>query len=240
MEPMQIRQRAYASIKSTENGGEGTEKAVLDAQNPHWENTYANNSEMYGQDASAPAVYAADFFKANGKQDILELGAGQGRDTFFFAHKGFVVHALEYTNIGVAEIQKKAHEQGHSQNISAIRHDVREPLPFSSASLDACYAHMLFCMALTTADLVFLSEEIKRVLKPKGLCVYTVRHTGDAHYKTGIHRGEDMYEAGGFIVHFFSREKVHALADGFQVMDIVDFEEGELPRKLFRVTLKKI
>jgi len=215
-------------------------KEVRDAQNPHWEDTYCKNSEMFGQEASAPAVYAADFFKANGKKDILELGAGQGRDTLFLACEGFTVHALDYTNVSIAEIQKKASVQGISQNISAIRHDVREPLPFANDSLDACYAHMLFCMALTTAELVFLSGEIRRVLKPKGVCIYTVRHAGDPHYEMGIHRGEAMYEVGGFIVHFFSKEKVHSLADGFKVVDIAEFEEGGLPRKLFRVTLEKI
>jgi len=216
------------------------EKEVLDAQNPHWEDTYGKNREMFGQDASAPAVYAADYFKANGKKDVLELGAGQGRDTLFFAREGFTVHALDYTNVSVAEIQKKASAQGVSQNISAVRHDVREPLPFANGSLDACYAHMLFCMALTTVELVFLSGEIRRVLKPKGVCIYTVRHTGDPHYETGIHRGEAMYEVGGFIVHFFSKEKVHSLADGLKIMEIAEFEEGGLPRKLFRVTLEKI
>ncbi|MDR0477733.1 MAG: class I SAM-dependent methyltransferase [Desulfobulbaceae bacterium] len=119
-------------------------------------------------------------------------------------------------------------------------HDVRQALPFANSSFDACYAHMLFCMALTTPELHFLSSEIKRVLKPKGICVYTVRHTGDAHYKTGIHRREDMYEVGGFIVHFFSKEKIDELAAGYEVLDIHQFEEGGLPRKLFRVTMEKV
>jgi len=98
---------------------------------------------------------------------------------------------------------------------------------------------MLFCMALTTAELEFLSQEVKRVLKPGGICIYTVRHTGDPHYGTGIHRGEDMYEVGGFIVHFFSREKVERLANGYEILGINVFEEGSLPRKLFRVTMRK-
>ena len=41
---------------------------------------------------------------------------------------------------------------------------------------------MLYCMALTVEELEFLSSEIKRVLKPDGLNVYTTRHTGDAQY----------------------------------------------------------
>lgn len=94
-------------------------------------------------------------------------------------------------------------------------------------------------MALTTHELEFLSQEVRRVLKPNGINIYTVRHTRDAHYGTGIHRGEDMYEVGGFIVHFFTKEKVEHLAKGYEIVSIDEFEEGGLPRKLFRVTLKK-
>ena len=56
----------------------------------------------------------------------------------------------------------------------------------------------------------------------------------------GIHRGEDLYENDGFIVHFFSKEKVKQLSNGFDIVNIKNFEEGEFARKLFRVTLKKI
>ena len=66
---------------------------------------------------------------------------------------------------------------------------------------------MLYCMALTTPEIEHLSAEIRRVLVPRGLNVYTVRHTRDAHYQSGLHKGEDMYEVGGFIVHFFTRDE---------------------------------
>ena len=95
-------------------------------------------------------------------------------------------------------------------------------------------------MALTTAQLEFLSSEVRRVLRPHGLHIYTARHTNDPDYGTGIHRGEDMYEVGGFIIHYFSPEKVEHLAKGYEILSVDEFEEGKLPRKLFRVTQRKI
>lgn len=89
-------------------------------------------------------------------------------------------------------------------------------------------------------ELERLAGEVLRVLKPGGLHVYTVRHTGDPYCRTGIQRGEDTYEIGGFIVHFFDRAKVRRLAAGYDVLDIHEFEEGILPRRLFRVTLRKV
>ena len=48
-----------------------------------------------------------------------------------------------------------------------------------------------------------------------------------------------MYENDGFIVHFFSEEKIKNLSNGFDILEIEKFEEGTFPRKLFKVTLIK-
>ena len=146
---------------------------------------------------------------------------------------------MDYAVTGLKAIAEKAAAEGLSPVISTVPHDLRLPLPLADKTFDACYSHMLFCMAFSTEELTALSKEIRRVLKPGGFHIYTVRHTGDAHYGQGIHHGEDLYETNGFIVHFFNREKVAALARGFEIAEIDAFEEGPLPRKLFRVTLKK-
>jgi hypothetical protein len=93
-------------------------------------------------------------------------------------------------------------------------------------------------MALTTVELERLAGELRWVLRPGGLVVYTARTTADAHYGTGTPRGDDMYENGGFIVHFFDRALIYRLAVGFKLIDVTDFTEGELPRRLARVTMR--
>jgi len=211
----------------------------LNAQQAHWEKTFVEKADMFGTTPSYPARKAAALLKEEGAAKILELGGGQGRDTLFFASEGFQVCTLDYSKEGVETISKKAESLGLSQSIVALQHDIRQPLPFEDGSFDACFSHMLYCMALTIAELEFLAREVCRVLKPGGLNIYTVRHTGDVHYQTGIHRGEDMWEVGGFIVHFFSREKVEHLAKGYEIVSVEEFEEGDLPRKLFLVTLRK-
>ena len=215
------------------------EKDILDKQCEHWEDTFEEKTDMFGVEASLPAQNAAERFNQEGKQKILELGGGQGRDTIFFAKNGFDVYVLDYCESGVEAIKQKAAEMGLSDSIHVQCHDVREPFPFSDELFDACYSHMLYCMAFTTSELKFINSEINRLLKPQGLNIYTARNTDDADYGTGIHRGEDMYEVNGFIVHFFSREKVAELTEEFEIVNIDKFEEGSLPRKLFQVTLRK-
>jgi SAM-dependent methyltransferase len=195
---------------------------------------------MFGGTPSEPALKAAELFKREGKSRLLELGGGQGRYTLFFAREGFHVTVLDYSQAGIESLMAKAEAAGLTNLITPLRQDVRERLPFDDNVFDCCYSHMLFCMALTTAQLDVLSQDVRRVLRVGGLNVYTVRHTNDPHYGTGIPRGEDMYEVGGFIVHFFILEKVRQLARGHEIVSIDKFEEGGLPRKLYRVILRKV
>jgi SAM-dependent methyltransferase len=215
------------------------EKPALDAQQQHWEGTLASKAEMFGRDPSEPARAAVADFKRAGAHRILELGGGQGRDTVFFATEGHEVHVLDYAQPATEAILRKATDAGVSALVTTAQHDVRRPLPVPDSSFDACYSHMLFCMALTTAELDALSREILRVLRPGGMCVYTVRNTSDPDFGRGVHRGEGLYENQGFIVHFFDRAKVERLARGYDLVSVDGFEEGKLPRRLFRVTLRK-
>jgi ubiquinone/menaquinone biosynthesis C-methylase UbiE len=212
---------------------------TLNAQQAHWEKVFFERTDMFGLESSYAARRVSEVFKGKSGIKILELGGGQGRDTIFLAGEGFQVNVLDYSNEGLKAIREKSQRLGVSQSIVTLQHDIRQNLPFEDASFDGCFSHMLYCMALTTAELEFISQEIHRVLKPEGLNIYTVRNTSDVHYETGIHRGEDMRGVGGFIVHFFNREKVEHLAEGYMITGIEEFEEGNLPRRLFLVTLKK-
>ena len=209
---------------------------VLNQQSQHWEKNFSSKPEMFGHEPSIAAVKSLNFFK--GKK-IVELGAGLGRDTIFFAKNSIHVNALDYSGSGIKIINEKAEKQNLSKYISTKIFDVRKKLPFEDNSIEACFSHMLYCMALTTEELKDLNNEICRVLKPNGINIYTVRHTNDGDYKKGIHRGEDLYENDGFIVHFFSKEKVNSLLNGFENLKIENFEEGKFPRKLFFVCNKK-
>ncbi|MCQ4081325.1 class I SAM-dependent methyltransferase [Streptomyces sp. RB6PN25] len=209
---------------------------LADAQRQHWQNTYTAHPGMYGEQPSAPAVHAAEVFHAAGAQDVLELGAGHGRDALYFARQGFTVQATDFSPIGLEQLQRAAQSQGVAERVTTAVHDVREPLPLPDTSVDAVFAHMLLCMALSTKEIHAAVGEIRRVLRPGGTFVYTVRHTGDAHYGAGTAHGDGIFEHGGFAVHFFPRHLVDSLADGWTLNEVHAFEEGDLPRRLWRVT----
>ncbi|MFJ7244374.1 class I SAM-dependent methyltransferase [Kitasatospora sp. NPDC098652] len=214
--------------------GEGRDLAG--AQQEHWQQTYGAHPGMYGDQPSEPAVHAAQAFRAAGAGDLLELGAGHGRDALFFARSGFTVLATDFSPVGLEQLRTRATAEGLAEKVTTAVHDVRDPLPLTDASVDAVFAHMLLCMALSTDEIHALVGEVRRVLRPGGVFVYTVRHTGDAHHGSGTGHGDDIWEHGGFAVHFFSRQLVDDLAAGWTLTEVHPFEEGNLPRRLWRVT----
>ncbi|MHA7658638.1 class I SAM-dependent methyltransferase [Mycobacterium sp. ML2] len=194
---------------------------------------------MYGSAPSAPAVYAANLFKATGAKRLLELAAGHGRDAVYFARQGFTVLAIDFSDVAIERIRQLAETQSVAAQLSTIVHDLREPLPLKNHAVDAVFAHMALCMAVSTKEIQAIVSAVRRVLRPGGIFVYTVRHTGDAHYGSGNAYGDDIFEHGGFVVHYFSRQLVDALAEGWTLDDVYAFEEGDLPRRLWRVTMTK-
>jgi SAM-dependent methyltransferase len=209
-------------------------------QEGHWDKTYTENPAFFGEGSSGFAHTALNLFRSAGVRSVLELGCGQGRDTLLFAKEGFHVTAMDYSETGLQKLQESARETGVSDCIAIRSFDVRKPLPFPDNSYDACYSHMLLCMELSATELRFLLGEIRRILKPGGLVLYSVRNTFDKHFGAGVHKSEEMYDIGGFVVHFFSEEKVRSLSEGYRILEISRKREGSLPRELYAVALKKI
>ena len=212
----------------------------LNQQSQHWEKNFSSKPEMFGLNPSIPAKKALKLFQEKKIKKIVEIGAGLGRDTIFFAKNSIHTTALDYSSSGIEIINQKIKKNNLKDYISTKLFDVRQKLPFKDNSIEACYSHMLYCMALTNKDLEKLNNEIRRILKPDGINIYTVRHENDGDFKKGIHRGESLYENDGFIVHFFSEKKVNSLLDGFINVAFEKFEEGNFPRKLFFIINKKI
>jgi SAM-dependent methyltransferase len=210
-----------------------------DAQRKHWTATFARRPDFLGSGVSEVGRAALTRFAAGGVADLLELGPGQGRDTIAFAAAGLSVTALDFAPTGLEAIATTAAEAGLGGAIRTVLGDVRDPLPFDDAMFDASYAHMLFCMALTSQETIGLASEVHRIVRPGGLLVYSVRTVEDAHYRAGTAHGDDRWEMGGFVVHFFDRALIDQLAAGWDILEVADFEEGPLPRRLAAVTMRR-
>ena len=211
----------------------------LNNQEEYWETNYTNKPKMFGLTPSFAAEEALKVFEKNNISNIVELGAGLGRDTIFFAKNNIKVEALDYSKTAVMSIKKKIKELNLSKFVSAKVFDVRKKLPFKNNSIQGIFSHMLYCMAFKNLEVQNLNNEILRVLEKGGINVYTVRNFEDGDYKNGVHIEDESYENDGFIINFFSKKKIEDLLVGFSNMKIDRFNEGDFPRKLFIVQNQK-
>ena len=211
----------------------------LNNQEEYWETNYTNKPKMFGLTPSFAAEEALKVFKKKNISSIVELGSGLGRDTIFFAKNNIKVEALDYSKTAITSIKRKIKELNLSKFVSAKVFDVRKKLPFKNNSVQGIFSHMLYCMALKNSEVQSLNNEILRILEKGGVNIYTVRNFEDGDYKNGIHIEDESYQNDGFIINFFSKEKIKELLVGFSNIKIDRFNEGNFPRKLFIVQNQK-
>ena len=87
------------------------DKNILNQQSQHWETNFSNKPEMFGLDQSYSAEKTLSVLKEKNLSNIVELGAGLGRDTIFFAKNSIKITALDYSKKGISIIDKKIRRQ---------------------------------------------------------------------------------------------------------------------------------
>jgi len=107
---------------------------AIAGQQAHWATTFETNPDMYGTDPSASGLAAAETFAAESVGSVLELGAGQGRDTLYLARQGLQVTALDYAHGTVESLAAASRAAGLADLVSVARHDLRDPLPLRDAA----------------------------------------------------------------------------------------------------------
>ena len=80
----------------------------LDRQYQHWEASFLSKPEMFGLEPSVAAIKALNTFQEKNIKNIVELGAGLGRDTIFFANNFIHVEALDYSKTSIESITSKS------------------------------------------------------------------------------------------------------------------------------------
>ncbi len=203
-----------------------------------WDWVYQSDNTFFGEEPSSFATLCLNHMKSNNVKKVLEIGAGHGRDTLFFASNGLEVEALDYSSIGIEIINKKAHE--NKLPVNSQLYDVKKPLPFKDACFDAAYSHMLLNMRFSQAELHSVFSEIRRVLKPNGLNYFSVRNHNDQFYGAGVEVEEGIYDINGSEVRFFSEKEILDLINRESFTMVWMKEEYEEPVTLYLVASIKL
>jgi len=201
-----------------------------------WDKVYSDDTAFFGEEPSVFAQMCYIDFKKHGVNKILELGCGQGRDTIFFASKGFEVLAIDASKVAIENLNQKIKQKNIALDIRQF--EARQTLPFSSGYFDAIFSHMFYNMRFTDEELRFLFNESSRVLKNHGLLYFSVRNDKDAMYQKGKKIDDNVYEINGFQIRFFTMQQIQSFMENS--FEIKKFEEGyEEPVNLYFVFCRK-
>ncbi|MBI4268212.1 class I SAM-dependent methyltransferase [Candidatus Uhrbacteria bacterium] len=142
--------------------------------------------------ADKPTIFAtqsAEYFLKGGI--VLELAAGNGQDSRYFAKTGFDATCTDRSEYGLWEAKRKAKVENISLRFQKV--DLAYALPFSENTFDVVYSH-LGLHYFTKADTRRLLEEIHRVLKPRGIFAALFNTIEDPELQGGgFEKIEDNY-----------------------------------------------
>ena len=126
----------------------------------------------------------------NCKTPIIDLGCGKGNNTLYLIQKGKKVIPCDYSEKLIAYIQKNFPELERTECF-----DMTKGLPFEDNFTDIVIAD-LSLHYFTKGTTYKILEEIKRVLKQKGILIFRVNSINDINFeaKQGREIEKHLYE----------------------------------------------
>jgi SAM-dependent methyltransferase len=171
-----------------------------------------------------PSIFAETaigYFPKNGR--VLDLGAGQGQDSRFFAERGYEVVSTDLEQDAL-NLSKEKLLPELADKITLQKLDLREALPFTDGAFDVVYAHLsLHYFDAETTSRIF--DEIYRVLKSGGVLAFFTNSTSDPEYGTGEAIEPDYYQIGQMAKRYLSVESARRFAHSFS--ELLADDSGE-------------
>ena len=150
---------------------------------------------------------------------LLDLGAGQGQDSIYFAKQGFEVTCTDIEDGALEIARTNAEKEGVV--IATKNVDLAKPLPFGGDSFEVIYAH-LSLHYFTSATTQSLIDEIHRVLVPGGVLAFMVNSVSDPEYGTGEQIEPDYFLTEGTQKRYFSTKTASTFLKAFETIVLDD------------------
>ena len=140
----------------------------MNEQIQRWDERFARGHELHGYEPSAPLPDAVAGIPAG---LALDLGCGAGRHAIWLAERGWRVHAIDGSEVGVGLLLAEARRRSVRERITARIADLEAPgFTFEPEQYD------LVC------DFYFLHRplfaEIRRAVRPGGLFIAAIHVEG--------------------------------------------------------------
>ncbi len=155
---------------------------------------------------------------------ILELGAGNGHDSRFFARNGFDIISTDFSE-AACNLNDSLMPDDLKSRITIRRLDMTHDFPFPDIFFDIVYAHLSLHYFNIIVSRHIISE-IGRIIRTGGTFAFMVNSTSDPEYGQGPYLEKDYYQIGEDTKRYFSIESAEKLASGFEIVVLDDLGEA--------------
>ncbi len=173
----------------------------------HYNKIYSENETTFG--GGKPERVVSDITKYRSSGSVLELGAGEGRNSLFLAGSGFKVTAQDISQVGLGKLEKTAKERG--LDIHTEVKDIRTLNPDRNYDVFVC-TYVLH--HLSREDALELIKQMKEHTNANGLnTIATFTENGD------------FYRNNPDTENFYPKER--ELKELYAEWEILEYEEVE-------------
>jgi SAM-dependent methyltransferase len=186
----------------------------------YWNRRFKEEGRIWGVSPSPTVHQAREAFRNHGVKKILIPGAGYGRHADYFASEGFIVHAVEVSDVAVELAARPG------SRVTYFRGSVID-MPFSDDLYDAIYCFNLLHLLLA-ADRRILIEKCASQLRSGGIAFFVAFSDKEPTRGKGRKVEEETYESKpGRPAHYFTDEDMKAHFAGFDILETGLVEDQE-------------
>ncbi len=177
----------------------------------YWDISWKDSKE---QTPNRFACNALPFLKKRNVRTLLDIGCGEGRDSLYFAKKGFKVTSADFSTTALSKLNVLLTKQ-NINTVTIIQADVKELT--LNEKYDAIYAH-LSLHYFDDSETRLILANLSSLLKTEGLLCIKCKATDDPLYGKGQKVAQDMYTYEGHTRHFFSKTYMTDLLKGYSLL----------------------
>lgn len=188
-----------------------------------WDRRYTNYTKR--DILEKPSIFAwfvSGYLPDRG--NILELGAGNGRDSRFFAKNGFDIISTDFSE-AACNLNDSLIPDDLKSRITIRRLDMTRDFPFPNVFFDIVYAHLCLHYFEATVTSAIINK-VHKVLKPEGIFAFMVNSTSDPEYGQGPCLEKAYYQIGEDTKRYFNIESAKKLVSGFEIVILDNLGEA--------------
>ncbi|MDD3144795.1 MAG: class I SAM-dependent methyltransferase [Candidatus Gracilibacteria bacterium] len=152
---------------------------------------------------------------------LIDIGAGNGRDSLYFSSIGFDVNSFDFSINALNDLSNISKEK--RLNINTILGNTID-FDFKTDCYDVVYA----CNSLhyfSKEDTIKIFKKIKKSLKKGGYIFVRVKSIDDTDFGKGEKLGENFYKNGDDIKHYFTLDFIKELFFDFEILEIQELQD---------------